>query len=140
MTTTTTTTRTARNTRDLATTAAQYARQSKDLLIAVMVYAKKTMPDGRAKLSERALRSVGKRMLKKDNALPQEPSELRQHAETWLQRTRKLITELQSEGDLGTLCTYSTIKHDADEAIANLQEFIAIYSATRDFIKEQANA
>lgn len=126
-----------KNTAEAAAVAKQYAARSAELLHAVAVWSGQVMPENKHKLGVKALRKVGFRMLAKRDALPQEPSQLRQYVETVKQRAQKVLAGLDAEGQLGTVATHAAISSKLLEAIENCESFIAIYSATRDFEKAQ---
>ncbi len=128
------------NNQEAHQTAKEYRARSADLLGALAAWSNDIVPDAQHKRNMRALIKTGERALKKRDALPTEPHKLRQHVETMKQRAAKLLGTLEAEGTLGTVATYEAIAVKLREALENCEQFIAIYSKTKDFIAEQQNA
>lgn len=114
-----------------------HARQAHVLVLGLQAFLDKC--DG-AKGLERALAAsakLGAQQLKAINALPRDPSKLRQYVEGIKQKVTAIVEQLPQVKGFASFNEHNAIKKEADKALLNVDQFIAEYTEGKELI--QAN-
>lgn len=114
-----------------------HARQAHTLVLGLQAFLDKC--DGPKGL-ERALAAsakLGAQQLKAINALPRDPSKLRQYVEGIKQKVTAIVAQLPPVKGFAAFNEHNAIKKEADKALLNVEQFVQEYTEGKELI--QAN-
>lgn len=112
-----------------------HARQAHTLVLGLQAFLDKC--DGPKGL-ERALAAsakLGAQQLKAINALPRDPSKLRQYVEGIKQKVTAIVAQLPPVKGFASFNEHNAIKKEVDKALVNVEQFIQEYTEGKELIQ-----